>query len=169
MSSISHRSSVAPTTVARKNKLEIDAESHQAVLKLIKSVPTLSAPTATISTTRHSEEFFRMETPPPEIIEPQEVPIFPRNQQPGRIFTRPDLGKPHSIASVEALTKAPYSWLSTVTVKDEEDDDIANEHLKLAGGWGKRSNLLFLTLNEWFNRWIQNPFFSSDFGDAFPG
>ncbi|KAI1793183.1 hypothetical protein LXA43DRAFT_886164 [Ganoderma leucocontextum] len=117
------------------NKLEIDAESHQAVLNLIKTVPTMSARTGTAPTTRNFDEFLRTDTPPLETIEPEILPIFPRTQQPGRTAASPRLGKTGFLTSLEATTEFPGSWLSPVEVKDEAEEDIANEHLVIVGGW----------------------------------
>ena len=128
--------------VTRGNKLEFDAESHLAVLNLIKAVPAMSARTGTISETRNFDGFLRPDSPPLETVEPEILPLFPRGRKPGLSRASPGLGRLQSMMSLEAMTKLPGLGLSSVEIKDEEEEDIANEHLKQAGGWGKQ--LIFL-------------------------
>ncbi|KAM5536064.1 hypothetical protein V8D89_010322 [Ganoderma adspersum] len=117
------------------NKLEFDAESHLAVLNLIKTVPAMSARTETISETRNFDEFLRVDTPPLETLEPEMLPLFPRSRQPGLALASPEFERIPFITSLEAMTKLPGLSLSSVEVNDEDEEDIANEHLKQVGGW----------------------------------
>lgn len=122
---------------ARGNKLEFDAESHLAVLNLIKAVPAMSARTGTVSEMRNFDEFLRVDTPPLEILQPEMLPLFPRSRQPGLSLASPESGRIQLITSLGAMTKLPSLGLSSVEIQDEDEEDIANEHLKQVGGWGK--------------------------------
>ncbi|TBU49344.1 hypothetical protein BD309DRAFT_910234 [Dichomitus squalens] len=113
----------------------MDSESHQAVLSLIHSTSIMSARPDVVSATRHLDDFLRADTPLPKILEPEILPIFPTFRQPGQSLAQLKSGENSFMASLEAVAHHPEPWLSRVDIHEEDEDDLDNEHLVVAGGW----------------------------------
>ncbi|KAI9068681.1 hypothetical protein FKP32DRAFT_1641905 [Trametes sanguinea] len=117
-------------------KLHIDTETHREVTTLIKAVPTL-AKSSQITPSRFVEEFLRAETPPPDFPELEPLPVFSRRDRLGRDA---DKGLPIPGGADPSLIPATMSHLvtsvlSSVPMQDEEEEDMAEEHLVIVNGW----------------------------------
>ncbi|RPD65120.1 hypothetical protein L227DRAFT_607705 [Lentinus tigrinus ALCF2SS1-6] len=123
------------TDDALGNKLTIDPGTHRDVVTLIQSIPAMSARPRT-SAAEPYEDFLRASSPEIDEPEPAILPIFPRDQ-------RLDCKRKESWQEVKSFSESlgtlanrPESWLVPVQVKDEEEEeDMANEHLILVDGW----------------------------------
>ncbi|TFK80491.1 hypothetical protein K466DRAFT_636921 [Polyporus arcularius HHB13444] len=122
------------TDDALGNKLTIDPATHRDVVTLIQSIPAMSARPQT-SARRPYEDFLRAESPPIDDPEPAMLPLFPRDQRLGRGHKEPQQGAESFCTSMAAALGRSESWIVPVQVKEEEDEDIANEHLVLVSGW----------------------------------
>lgn len=81
------------------------------------------------------EEFLRSTSPTIDEPEPAMLPLFPRGQ---RMHHKPRERQQEVqsfTTALEAITPQPVSWLVPVHVKEEEEEDMANEHLVLVDGW----------------------------------
>ncbi|KAI0699378.1 hypothetical protein C8T65DRAFT_719757 [Cerioporus squamosus] len=108
----------------RGNKFTIDPATHRDVVTLIQSIPAMSArPQASIH--RPYEEFLRAASPPIDEPKPAMLPLFPRDQGPGRRHKQPQQGAQSFSTSLEAVLERPETG----------DEDLANEHLVLVDGW----------------------------------
>ena len=119
----------------RGHRLHVNAETHRSVVTLICSVPTLSK-NATIPAPHYVEDFLRAESPSPDLPVFETLPIFPRNAHlgghpEGANLTRDKTGS----TAFESLHGLPKSVLSPVAMKEEDEDDLANEHLVVVDGW----------------------------------
>ncbi|KAL1951153.1 hypothetical protein VTO73DRAFT_302 [Trametes versicolor] len=109
------------------NKLPMDAETHQGVLKLMKTIPSL-ANTARPSDTHHFDEFLRSSSPPLDLPELEVLPIFPRSAP---------LGPRSDGASIalDVMAQVSERLVTKVRMRDEDEDDLAEEHLVAVDGW----------------------------------
>lgn len=114
-------------TTSSGNKLPMDAETHQGVLKLLKTIPSL-ANTARPSDTHHFDEFLRSSSPPLDLPELEVLPIFPRSAP---------LGPRSDGASValDVMAQVSERLITKVRMRDEDEDDLAEEHLVAVDGW----------------------------------
>ena len=82
------------------------------------------------------QDFLRATSPTPGEPESAMLPLFPRAQRLCRTNTVPTQEAKSLVSCIEAVTEGPASWLVPVQVKEEEEDeDMANEHLVMVSGW----------------------------------
>ncbi|KAI0778730.1 hypothetical protein BD413DRAFT_465182 [Trametes elegans] len=117
------------------HRLHVNAETHRSVVTLIRSVPTLSK-NAAIPAPHYVEDFLRAESASPDLPVFETLPIFPRNAHlgghpEGANLTRDKTGS----TTFESFHGLPKSVLSPVAMKEEDEDDLANEHLVVVDGW----------------------------------
>ncbi|KAI8995275.1 hypothetical protein BD414DRAFT_410707 [Trametes punicea] len=113
---------------ALANKLPMDTETLRDVLALLKAIPLLAK--VTEKTRPHFDEFLRDDSPPPNLPELDILPIFPRSEHPG-------LGPEHkeSAKPPQTMSQLPISLLTTVQMGEDDEEDLADEHLVVVNGW----------------------------------
>ncbi|KAI0361024.1 hypothetical protein OH77DRAFT_1585206 [Trametes cingulata] len=105
------------------NKLSMAADTHRSVLTLLQSVPALAkAPEP--STPHHVVDFIRSDSPLPDVPELETLPIFPRND-----------GQGGNAVKLENMSQLPVTMLPLVKIKEEDEEDLAEEHLVVVDGW----------------------------------
>ncbi|KAL7285548.1 hypothetical protein ACG7TL_000652 [Trametes sanguinea] len=117
-------------------KLQMDTGTHREVMTLIKAVPTL-AKNSQNPTPHVVQEFLRAESPLPEFPELETLPVFPRRD---RLGQDPDKGCSTSGTADFVLIPTTISHLATsalpsVPMRDEDEEDMAKEHLVIVNGW----------------------------------
>lgn len=117
----------------------MDTGTHREVMTLIKAVPTL-AKNSQNPTPHVVQEFLRAESPLPEFPELETLPVFPRRD---RLGQDPDKGCSTSGTADFVLIPTTISHLATsalpsVPMRDEDEEDMAKEHLVIVNGWRKR-------------------------------
>lgn len=120
---------------SRANKLVIDPGMHVSVLALIHKVPTMAGRATDAPSPLPIDDFLRAESPPIDFPVPELLPLFPRDQRPGRHVEQSAGTDTPFATSLDAFTHPRRSWLFPVSVKEEDEDDIANENLVLVDGW----------------------------------
>ncbi|KAI0800724.1 hypothetical protein C8Q74DRAFT_1364412 [Fomes fomentarius] len=115
------------------NKPALDPDTHRSITELIQSVPSMSGRDPSSSFTKPFDDLLRSDSPPIELPEPEALPVFSRAQRPGRSV---EVSQQERISLATSLAStANLPWLTPVAMKEEDEDDIANENLVLMDGW----------------------------------
>ena len=95
----------------------------------------MSARGEAVSSSEPFVDFLRSNSPAITLPELEALPIFPREQRPGRRGDIPDLGRVSFAKSLVETNNLPKGWFAPIPVKEEDEDDFANENLVLMDGW----------------------------------
>ncbi len=121
---------VTHSTMSSGNKLPMDAETHKGVIMLMKTIPIL-ANTARPSATHHFDDFLRSSSPPLDLLELEVLPLFPRSAPLG-----PRSGSISSpTVALDAMAQVSERLISKVGMREEDEEDLAEEHLVAVDGW----------------------------------
>ncbi|KAI0363531.1 hypothetical protein BV20DRAFT_1007236 [Pilatotrama ljubarskyi] len=121
------------------NKLVMEAETHRSVLTLLQAVPALAkAPKPSeCHHVHHVDDFLRASSPPLVNPELETLPIFPRTEGPYRnpLSKYTMSNTPGLPVKLEKLSQLSQALLSPVQMREEDEEDLAEEHLVIVDGW----------------------------------
>ncbi|CDO73083.1 hypothetical protein BN946_scf185007.g137 [Trametes cinnabarina] len=118
------------------NKIPMDARTHREVVALVNTVPFFTKRSQD-GPPHFIAEFLRADSPPPDLPELEALPMFPRR---GRSLHDRDselagLEEADPFSIPRTMSHLATSVLSSVVMREEDEEDLAEEHLVVVNGW----------------------------------